>query len=78
MPCATLPLSRHLLRNRPVVPRDSAWFSWYGEDGETVLDMKETALYKEDWIGLKALDEVTLARPLLRFEPELTRSDERC
>lgn len=41
-----------------VQPRESSWFGWYkpGQDKE-VMDWKQTALYTEDWIGLKTLDE---------------------
>lgn len=38
-----------------VVPRDSAWFGWF--NGTQLLTMNETALYKEDWIGLRTLNE---------------------
>jgi palmitoyl-protein thioesterase len=56
-------------RDRTVVPKESAWFGSYAppppedEDGaregkeETVVPMREQPLYKEDWIGLRALDE---------------------
>lgn len=44
--------------NCAVVPRDSAWFSWWSEDGSEMVGMRETPLYKEDWIGLKTLDKV--------------------
>ncbi|CAG8450014.1 3271_t:CDS:2 [Ambispora leptoticha] len=37
-------------------PRDSAWFSFYDEDGE-LQDLYNTPLYIEDWIGLRQLDE---------------------
>eukprot|EP00192_Tetraselmis_astigmatica_P013340 CAMPEP_0117672658 /NCGR_PEP_ID=MMETSP0804-20121206/14026_1 /TAXON_ID=1074897 /ORGANISM="Tetraselmis astigmatica, Strain CCMP880" /LENGTH=335 /DNA_ID=CAMNT_0005481283 /DNA_START=30 /DNA_END=1038 /DNA_ORIENTATION=+ len=43
-------------KDQTVVPRDSAWFSWWGDDG-TMVGMEDTPLYKEDWIGLRALDE---------------------
>jgi len=41
-----------------VQPRESQWFGFYklGQDRE-VLNMRDTDLYKEDWIGLKKLDE---------------------
>lgn len=38
-----------------VVPRDSAWFSFF--DGGQVVPLRQQPLYTEDWIGLKALDE---------------------
>jgi len=38
-----------------VVPRDSAWFSFY--NGTVLLPVRQQAIYTEDWIGLKALDQ---------------------
>ncbi|MEW5302636.1 MAG: hypothetical protein WDW38_008045 [Sanguina aurantia] len=38
-----------------VVPRDSAWF--YFHDGKELLTLEEQAIYREDWIGLRTLDE---------------------
>ncbi|KAK9829239.1 hypothetical protein WJX72_004713 [[Myrmecia] bisecta] len=38
-----------------VIPRDSAWFGFF--DGQQLLPMEQTPLYKDDWIGLRALDE---------------------
>ncbi|GLI68395.1 hypothetical protein VaNZ11_012781 [Volvox africanus] len=38
-----------------VVPRDSAWFSFF--DGERLMPLREQAMYNEDWIGLRTLDE---------------------
>eukprot|EP00798_Chlamydomonas_sp_ICE-L_P020704 gene20704-27508_t len=37
-----------------VVPRDSAWFSFFNEDGQVVA-LEDLPIYKEDWIGLKTL-----------------------
>jgi len=37
-----------------VVPRDSAWFSFY--NGSVLLPLRDQDIYKQDWIGLKALD----------------------
>lgn len=45
-----------------VVPRDSAWFSFY--DGKNMIPIREQAIYKEDWIGLKKLD----AKGMLLFD----------
>lgn len=38
-----------------VVPRDSAWFSFY--NGKELLGVKDQPIYQNDWIGLKELDE---------------------
>jgi hypothetical protein len=38
-----------------VVPRDSAWFSWF--NGTDVVPLHEQDLYWEDWLGLRELDE---------------------
>jgi palmitoyl-protein thioesterase len=38
-----------------VVPRDSAWFSWF--DGKRIVPLKEQMLWYEDRLGLKELDE---------------------
>eukprot|EP00879_Flechtneria_rotunda_P001889 GHRR01002061.1.p1 GENE.GHRR01002061.1~~GHRR01002061.1.p1 ORF type:complete len:340 (+),score=89.70 GHRR01002061.1:195-1214(+) len=38
-----------------VVPRDSAWFSFW--DGTSVIPLRQQPLYQDDWIGLKRLDE---------------------
>jgi len=41
-----------------VDPRGSEWFSWFSEDDhQTMLPLQKTAMYKEDWLGLKKLDE---------------------
>lgn len=37
-----------------VVPRDSSWFGFF--DGSTVVPLRDQALYKEDWLGLRQLD----------------------
>ena len=41
-----------------VTPRESSHFDFYvpGSDFE-ILPMRESAIYLEDWIGLKTLDE---------------------
>ncbi|XP_022158133.1 palmitoyl-protein thioesterase 1-like [Momordica charantia] len=42
-----------------LIPRETAWFGYY-EDGSTdrkVVPATETNLYKEEWIGLKRLNE---------------------
>jgi len=50
-------------KDKTVVPKESSWFgSWSITDPEEddepeMLTMKQQPLYKEDWIGLKSLDE---------------------
>ncbi|KAJ3093623.1 hypothetical protein HDU96_002133, partial [Phlyctochytrium bullatum] len=39
-----------------VVPAESSWFG-YVDENNTVVPMREQQLYKEDWLGLKTLDE---------------------
>lgn len=41
-----------------IQPRISQWFGFYrdGQDKE-VIPMQETDIYKEDWIGLRKLDQ---------------------
>ncbi len=43
------------MRVRAVVPRDSAWFSFY--DGKRLVPLREQPMYEEDWLGLKELDQ---------------------
>lgn len=38
-----------------VIPQDSAWFSFF--NGSELIPMRDLDIYKEDWIGLKQLDE---------------------
>lgn len=38
-----------------VVPKESGWF--YEVNGTDVTELRRRALYKEDWLGLKSLDE---------------------
>lgn len=40
-----------------VIPRQSGWFAEVNTTSEEVTPLRERAMYKEDWIGLKALDE---------------------
>ncbi|KAL1200601.1 hypothetical protein V5N11_019794 [Cardamine amara subsp. amara] len=40
-----------------LIPKETAWFGYYRDEGfDTLLSTQQTKLYKEDWIGLKALD----------------------
>jgi len=41
-----------------VVPRDSSWFAFYAPGSTSdLIQMKNQPIYKEDWIGLKTLNE---------------------
>ncbi|XP_042454667.1 palmitoyl-protein thioesterase 1-like [Zingiber officinale] len=41
-----------------LVPRETSWFGYYSVGTfNTILPPQQTALYKEDWIGLKTLDD---------------------
>jgi palmitoyl-protein thioesterase len=40
-----------------VVPRESGWFAEVNETSGVVTPLRERDIYREDWIGLRALDE---------------------
>ena len=40
-----------------VVPRESGWFAEVNETSSAVTPLRERDIYREDWIGLRALDE---------------------
>nr|KJB24871.1 hypothetical protein B456_004G165600 [Gossypium raimondii] len=41
-----------------LVPKETSWFGYYPDGAfDPILPAQETELYKEDWIGLKTLDE---------------------
>ncbi|XP_038681442.1 palmitoyl-protein thioesterase 1-like isoform X2 [Tripterygium wilfordii] len=41
-----------------LIPKETSWFGYYPDGAfNPVLTVKETKLYKEDWIGLRTLDE---------------------
>ncbi|KAJ3204928.1 Palmitoyl-protein thioesterase 1 [Dinochytrium kinnereticum] len=42
-------------KEETVVPSESSWFGYYDEN-MSIVPMREQALYKEDWIGIKTLD----------------------
>lgn len=46
-----------------VVPKESSWWAEVDEEGK-VTELRDRDIYKEDWVGLKGLDE----RGALRFE----------
>eukprot|EP01025_Chloroclados_australasicus_P037042 TRINITY_DN3771_c0_g3_i1.p1 TRINITY_DN3771_c0_g3~~TRINITY_DN3771_c0_g3_i1.p1 ORF type:complete len:349 (-),score=23.88 TRINITY_DN3771_c0_g3_i1:153-1109(-) len=43
------------LNDTMVVPKESSWFGYY--NGSNLLSMFEQAIYEEDWIGLKQLND---------------------
>jgi len=44
--------------DRIIVPRESSWFSAFAPNSTSrLVSLRESALYTEDWIGLRALDE---------------------
>lgn len=50
-----------------LVPARSAWFAFYGRtdrDKDTVVPLRNSTAYAEDWVGLRTLD----ARGALAFE----------
>jgi palmitoyl-protein thioesterase len=34
-------------------PKETAWFSFYDKDGKTLINMRDSSIYKDDLIGLK-------------------------
>ena len=41
-----------------VDPKESEWFGWFSPvDHSTLLSLRDTKMYMDDWIGLKSLDE---------------------
>jgi palmitoyl-protein thioesterase len=40
-----------------VVPKESGWFAEVNETSSVVTPLRERAIYREDWIGLRELDE---------------------
>ncbi|KAM0709349.1 hypothetical protein Q7P35_003387 [Cladosporium inversicolor] len=42
--------------DKTVVPKESGWFAEVNETSGAVTDLRDRAIYLEDWIGLKALD----------------------
>lgn len=43
--------------DKTVIPKESEWFAEVNSTSETVIPLKDRKIYKEDWIGLKALSE---------------------
>ena len=65
-----------------VDPKETEWFEFYAPgQAQTILPLKESPIYKEDWIGLKELDESGRLRFLssegnhLRFTKEFLREE---
>jgi palmitoyl-protein thioesterase len=43
--------------DKTVVPKESGWFAEVNETSGVVTELRDRAIYLEDWIGLKKLDE---------------------
>lgn len=43
--------------DRTVIPKESGWFAEVNVTSSTVTPLRERPIYKEDWIGLKKLDQ---------------------
>ncbi|KAJ3086723.1 Palmitoyl-protein thioesterase 1 [Physocladia obscura] len=40
-----------------VVPAESSWFGYYDDERKSIVEMENQALYIEDWIGIRWLNE---------------------
>lgn len=40
-----------------VIPKESGWFAEVDPDTEEIIPLRQRAVYKEDWLGLKKLDQ---------------------
>ena len=40
-----------------ISPRESSWFEFYDKKGEKIVPLKQSDFYKDDYLGIKALDE---------------------
>jgi len=40
-----------------IVPRESSWFMFYDSEGKNIVPLEESKFYKEDFIGLRKLNE---------------------
>ncbi|KAJ4459307.1 putative palmitoyl protein thioesterase [Paratrimastix pyriformis] len=43
--------------DKVLVPRESSSWVQYGPDGKTLVPLQQTEMYKQDWIGLRTLEE---------------------
>lgn len=56
-----------------VVPRTSPWFEFYAPDQDTrIVPFNQSVSYKEDWIGLRTLDE---AGKIVRWTANCSHAD---
>ncbi|KAK4948564.1 hypothetical protein LTR10_012568 [Elasticomyces elasticus] len=44
-------------KDRTVIPKESGWFAEVNLTSDSVTPLKDRPIYKEDWIGLRKLDE---------------------
>ena len=40
-----------------IIPKETAWFGFYDKDGETLVKMEDMDFYKNDYIGMRRLNE---------------------
>lgn len=40
-----------------VIPKESAWFDDYNRTEDKVVKLRDREIYKEDWLGLRSLNE---------------------
>jgi len=50
--------------DQTVIPKESGWFAQVNTTSGDVTELRDREIYKEDWIGLRTLDE----KGGLRFE----------
>jgi len=43
--------------DKTVIPKESGWFAEFSPKGKKLVELRDRAIYKEDWIGLKKLDQ---------------------
>ncbi|RKP12671.1 Alpha/Beta hydrolase protein, partial [Piptocephalis cylindrospora] len=42
-------------KDQLVIPKETSWFGYL--EGDRLVELRDTQMYKEDWLGLRALDE---------------------
>lgn len=74
----TISLRKHifdwfLIISQVLIPRETGWFGFYGANTtDTIVPLEATPLWKEDWIGLRTLQE---QGKLYRFATDCIHQD---